>query len=386
MENLTDLLTNIFVSHKPKNKQPEATPKAIPEESTSDSGKQDSTSSSSSSTSSSDKISKRSSHNSHSSKDSESSNSEDDDESESESESSDDTTSESSSSTISSEAVKKTEVPEVSKSVKKTEVPEVSKSVKKTEVPEVSKSVKKTEVSKSVKKTEVSKVSKSVKKTEVPEVYKSVKKTEVPEVYKQSIKKLVLKASEFYKKNMLILNNDNSKNIDILNDLLFKLSKLNDVENIYDNSLHIFTFNENKKDFRDMLLENPYLYFNNLIIKNTLTLPQLESGKRHLFIIDYSIKSDIEKLHKLINKDNVHVIIYNNNYSSDMVDVYKLLGDNALIINSKDRLKILQKRFYSKIVKYLVDDATTDNFFDVINDDNLDVKYLMIKNNELRYS
>jgi hypothetical protein len=229
-------------------------------------------------------------------------------------------------------------------------------------------------------------VSKSVKKTKVPEVLelsKSVKKTKVP---KQSIKKLVLKASEFYKRHMLILNNDNSKNIGILNDLLFKLSKLNNVENIYDNSLHIFTFNENKKDFRDMLLENPYLYFNNLIIKNTLTLPQLESDKRHLFIIDYSIKYDIEKLHKLINKDNVHVIIYNNNYSSDMIDVYKLLGDNTLVINSKDRLKILQKRFYSKIVKFLVDDSNTHDFFDVINDDNLDVKYLMIKNNELRYS
>jgi hypothetical protein len=69
-----------------------------------------------------------------------------------------------------------------------------------------------------------------------------------------------------------------------------------------------------------------------------------------------------------------------------MIDVYKLLGDNTLVINSKDRLKILQKRFYSKIVKFLVDDSNTHDFFDVINDDNLDVKYLMIKNNELRYS
>ena len=352
MENLTDLLTNFFVSHKPKNKQPEI----IPEESSSDSddkhnsssssSSSSSTSSSSSASSSSDKTSKHSSriHSSNHSKDEESS------------VSSHDTSDSTDSSRISSKAVKKTEVPtEVHKSIKKTEVPtEVHKSIKKTEVP-----------------------------TEVPEVYKSVKKTEVP---KQSIKKLVLKASEFYKKNIMIINNDNSKNIDILNDLLFKLSKLNDVENIYDNSLHIFTFNENKKDFRDMLLENPYLYFNNLIIKNTLTLPQLDSNKRYLFIIDYNIKSDIEKLHKLINKDNVQVIIYNDNYSSDMVDVYKLLGDNALIINSKDRLKILQKRLYSKIIKHVVDNIDTNNFYDIINDDNLDVKYLIIKNNELRYS
>lgn len=310
MENLTDLLTNIFVSHKPKNKQPDS----IPEESTNES---DTQSSSSSSSSSSNKTSKHSSH-IYSSKHSQNSKDDNDDSSESSYDTS------SLSSTISSNAIKKTKVPE------------------------------------------------SVRES-----------TEVP---KQSIKKLVLKASEFYKKNMLIINNDNYKNIDILNDVLFKMSKLNDVENIYDNSLHIFTFNENKKNFRDMLLENPYLYFNNLIIKNTLTLPELESDKRYIFIIDYSIKFDVEKLQKLINKDNVHIIIYNDDYSSNMVDVYKLLGDNALIINSKDRLKILQKRFYSKIVKHLVNNANINNFFDVINDDNLDVKYLMIKNNELRYS
>lgn len=322
MENLTDLLTNFFVSHKPKNKQPEI----IPEESSSDSDdKQNSSSSNSSSSNSSS--SSLSSSSSSSSSDKTSKHSKD----EESSESSHDTLESTDSSKISSKPIKKTEVPiEVSKSIKKNEV-----------------------------------------------------LTEKP---KQSIKKLVLKASEFYNNNMMIINNDNSKNIDILNDLLFKLSKLNDIENIYDNSLHIFTFNENKKDFRDMLLENPYLYFNNLIIKNTLTLPQLDSNKRYLFIIDYSIKSDIEKLHKLVNKDNVHVIIYNDNYSSDIVDVYKLLGDNALIINSKDRLKILQKRFYSKIVKHLVDDSNADRFFDIINDDNLDVKYLMIKHNELRYS
>jgi hypothetical protein len=304
------------VSHKPKNKQPEF----IPEESTSESDAQTSSSSSSSSrsSSSSDKTSKHSSH-IYSSKHSQ--NSKDDNyDNDDSSESSYDTSSLSSTNSGSSNAIKKTKVPE------------------------------------------------------------SVK------VPKQSIKKLVLKASEFYKKNMLIINNDNCKNIDILNDILFKMSKLNNVENIYDNSLHIFTFNENKKNFRDMLLENPYLYFNNLIIKNTLTLPELESDKRYIFIIDYSIKFDVEKLQKLINKDNVHIIIYNDDYSSNMVDVYKLLGDNALIINSKDRLKILQKRFYSKIVKHLVNNANINNFFDVINDDNLDVKYLMIKNNELRYS
>lgn len=200
-----------------------------------------------------------------------------------------------------------------------------------------------------------------------------------------SLRKLVLKASEFYKRNLLLVNNDHSKNIELLSELLFKLSKMSNVNDLYDSSLHIFTFNENKKDFRDMLLENPYLYFNNLIIKSTLSVPKLESTKRHIIIIDYNTITDFDKLNKLLTSNlNLHIIMYHNTYTSSLVDAFKLLGSNTLLINNKDRLKILQKRFYSKIVKNLVE--THDDYFENINDDNLDVKYLIIKDKELRYS
>jgi hypothetical protein len=132
-----------------------------------------------------------------------------------------------------------------------------------------------------------------------------------------------------------------------------------------------------------MLLENPYLYFNNLLIKTSLSLPSLESDKRHIFIIDYNLVSDLDKLNKLVSQPNIHLILLHNTYTSSLVDVLHVLGENTLIINSKDRLKILQKRFYSKIIKNI---KVIDNYFDLINDDNLDVKYLIVKNNELRYS
>jgi hypothetical protein len=134
-----------------------------------------------------------------------------------------------------------------------------------------------------------------------------------------------------------------------------------------------------------MLLENPYLYFNNLVIKTSLSVPKLESTKRHIFIIDYNMINDFEKLNKLLTSNlNLHVIVYHNTYTSSLVDIFKLLGKSTLFINHKDRLKILQKRFYSKIVKHLV--GENEQYFDDINDDNLDVKYLIIKDKELRYS
>jgi hypothetical protein len=95
--------------------------------------------------------------------------------------------------------------------------------------------------------------------------------------------------------------------------------------------------------------------------------------------------NDFEKLNKLLTSNlNLHVIVYHNTYTSSLVDIFKLLGKSTLFINHKDRLKILQKRFYSKIVKHLV--GENEQYFDDINDDNLDVKYLIIKDKELRYS
>ena len=195
------------------------------------------------------------------------------------------------------------------------------------------------------------------------------------------IKKIVLKAHEFYKNNILLVNDDNSSNIELLSDLLFKLSKMDEV---YDSSVHIFTFKENKKEFRDMILQQPQLYFNDLVIKTQFSIPKLESNKRHIFIIDYNLVEN--KLEQLLEKNlNAHIIVFHDTYSSELVKVYNLLGKSALLINKKDKLKILQSRFYSKIVKHLCDDFdSVDNYLKVIRP-NENLKYLIIKNNKLRY-
>jgi hypothetical protein len=347
MDNLTDLLTNIFVSNKNYKTEDKRLEKLV-EETTQ---KESSSSESSSEKSSESSDSEKSSESSESEKSSESSESEKSSES---SESKKSSTSESDSNDDESEE-DESEEGESEEGESEEGEEEGKQGEDKTKNDNVKEEVQHIE----------SKVSEKVDK--------------------QNFRKLVLKASEFYKRNLVIVNNDQSKNIELLSDLLFKLSKMTTVNELYENSLHIFTFNENKKDFRDMLLENPYLYFNNLVIKNSLSVPKLESSKRHIFIIDYNMISDFEKLNKLLTSNlNLHVILYHNTYTSSLVDIVKLLGKNTLLINNKDRLKILQKRFYSKIVKHLVDE--TDDYFESINDDNLDVKYLIIKDKELRYS
>ena len=202
--------------------------------------------------------------------------------------------------------------------------------------------------------------------------------------HKVDIKKTELDANDLYKNHILLVNDENSSNIEIINNLLLKLSKLN---KLYDSSLHIFTFRDNKTAFRDMILQQPQLYFNDLVIKTHFSIPKLNSNKRHLFIVDYSLIKD--KLDQLLDTNlNAHIIIFHDTYSSELVNVYNSLGKSVLLINKKDKLKILQSRFYSKVLKYLcnnVDDINNvDDYLEIVKStDNL--KYLIIKNNKLRY-
>ena len=212
----------------------------------------------------------------------------------------------------------------------------------------------------------------------------SVESVKVSEKQEELITKTVLKASDFYKKHLMIVNHEAKKNLDILSELLYKLSKMNSVGDIYENSLHIFTFSENKKNFRDMLLENPYLYFNDFVIKTNLSNLKFESSKRDIVVVDFDIISDIEKLSNLL-KDNIQLIVLHNSYNHSVLDVYKLFGKNGILIHKKDRLKLLQKRFYAKIIKHLTT-LREQHYLDMINDENLDVKLLIMRNGELKYS
>jgi len=200
----------------------------------------------------------------------------------------------------------------------------------------------------------------------------------------KDINKIILKTSELCGKNMMIINHEFSKNVEIVSDVLYKLSKMPNVDDIYDKTLYIFAFTDNKKDFRDILLENPHLHFTNFKIKNNLSEYNMDvdANKKQIVIVDFNLVSDIEKLSKFM-KDNIQLIVLYNTYNYNVVDIYKSLGKSAILINKKDRLKLLQHRFYSKIIKYICE---VDNYLELINDENLDIKLLIIKNKQLRYN
>ena len=74
------------------------------------------------------------------------------------------------------------------------------------------------------------------------------------------------------------------------------------------------------------------------------------------------------------------------NTYTNFTNLYKTLGD-LILINKKDRLKLLQKRFFNKVVKILVSQKIdADEYINVVNDENIDIKNIIVKNDCLRYN
>jgi len=211
----------------------------------------------------------------------------------------------------------------------------------------------------------------------------------ISEVDKYNLRKLILKASEFYKRNIFIINSDETSNVKILGELLEKLNNMKDVFEIYDKNMSVYTFTENKKNYKMILLENPYLNFE-FNFKNTLKNVKFTDTKKHIVIIDFNLISDLDKiLDENLLEQNIHLIVLFNSYtlSPALIDLYKF-DKNALIINKKDTLKSIQKRFFSKVIKHIVKDPLLDKetYSELITDEDIDVKNIIIKNGELRYN
>jgi hypothetical protein len=226
---------------------------------------------------------------------------------------------------------------------------------------------------------------------------KSVENTEEEKKERTNLglpRKYILKASEFYKKNIAIVNDDMQDSISMLSDLLHKLSMMNNVNNIYTNKIHIVTTPEFKGKFRNMLIENPYLYFTDFDLQkssNGVTqfakkLESFEKERRHILVVDYNALEFESDLLPVI-QDNVHIFLLGDVYSNSMRKMYKDMGANTLLIMAKPKLKMTSKQLFTKLVKDTCGSHTTfDTFYVAINDENIDARYIIVKDGELRYN
>ena len=191
----------------------------------------------------------------------------------------------------------------------------------------------------------------------------------------------------------MIVNENKKDNIDILSNLLYKLNLMKDINKIYDTNIHIITKNDNKKSYKKILLDNPYLYFTNFDFKEEISKKFLQNldnlEKRTIYIIDTNISCENDNIIKLLsNNKNVHVILVLNMNNDNFVNMYNLIGDNKLLIHKINKLKNMQKQFY-KLLLYPICKNNFDNFdnyYNSLNNEDLDVKYIIFNNAELRYN
>ncbi len=204
------------------------------------------------------------------------------------------------------------------------------------------------------------------------------------------LKKYVLKPTEFYKKNIFIVSDDIKTSTDILSDLLHKISLINNLDKIYDNQINIISNIENKKIYKQMLLENPYLYFTDLNVKNTLhknRIDSIDENLRTIFIFDDEMALQyIDYVEALINK-NVHVFILSNEDCKNGYKLYNIFGSSKLLLYKPSKSKLVQKRFYKNFIhSFYKDGLDFDQYYNKINNENIDIKYIILKDIELRYN
>ena len=190
---------------------------------------------------------------------------------------------------------------------------------------------------------------------------------------------------------MMIINKDFENSILILSEILHKLSIMKHVDEIFDSNVYITSTDEHKSSYKQILLNNPHLYFTDIHVKNKLDKVKVKglNESRSIHIIDNELLStiDTKEFEYLINNDVLLIIIAKDD-DKNAITTYDLLSSNKILIHKLYGLKTIQKNFYKIFIKYICKEqvSTFENYYKMINDENLDIKYLILKNDELRYN
>lgn len=201
------------------------------------------------------------------------------------------------------------------------------------------------------------------------------------------IEKFILKGRDIYKNNIMIVNEDRRDNLIILGDILDRIGKLENINEIYNSKIYIMTSENNMTKYRKMLLENPYLYFMDYDIRKGYYESKDLYEKRTIYIIDYELLSS-EKLEGLSKRLDIQLIVVGNVYSSEIGELFKKMGDKRVLINKKSKIQSLQKQFYKNIIKKVcIDDFVNfEEYIKNIDDENLDTRWVIINGDKLMYN
>ncbi|NBU33761.1 hypothetical protein EB118_02005 [bacterium] len=198
-----------------------------------------------------------------------------------------------------------------------------------------------------------------------------------------------MKASELAESRVFIVGSDAKENMRTLGDILHKLSNAA-TESTFQKTIKVLSNSKNKYSYKKMLLENPYLYFTEFTIHSKFTEKLItKEHKKCVVIVDFQlVLEDAQLVNKL---DNCVVIVVNNFRDTGiLVETYKSTIAKKILVFKRGNLKMLQRHFYKKIVcplnLHLNLFPTFDQFYKAISDEELDIRFLVLVNNQLKWN
>ena len=145
---------------------------------------------------------------------------------------------------------------------------------------------------------------------------------------------------------------------------------------------------DDKKEYKKILLEYPYLYFNNFHFNKSIPKENDEDLKT-LYIIDYDYIKQNENLYNKIKKvikenDTIQFIFLTTEFNVDDTINWK----QTILFHDIDNLKSVQKLFYKRVIQNASITTPEINDWDTykqVLDDN-DVKCVVVTNNQLKFN
>jgi hypothetical protein len=204
-------------------------------------------------------------------------------------------------------------------------------------------------------------------------------------------KKCVIRASDMCRRHIILVNKELSESISVLSDIIHSFNLLRDVDTTFSSKLNIVS-ESNRKSYKKMLLENPYLYFDNFNVQKQLSKQSLEemkgADKKSICIFD---EQSFLKLSPPWAQDahNVLIIVVCTEYSM-VRKIYNQLGSRVIVMHKRDKLKAMEKQFYTKIVKPLCEssfkDVQFEEYYSMITDEKYSLRNIIIKEDCLRFN
>ena len=209
------------------------------------------------------------------------------------------------------------------------------------------------------------------------------------------LKRFKFNSGQILKNNLFIANYEMHDNIELLMKILYNINKnsyIDNIEEIYNNNVKFVINPDDKKEYKKILLENPYSYFNKFSFSKSLSEKDNSNTLKQLYIVDYDYIQTDEELLKKANKMMESKSILNQFIfisSSINIDIKSddTLIKSSIIMHNVELLRVLQKQFYKKIIKKYVNNPEVNswNEFKTLLNVN-DIKTLIINNGVLKYN